>query len=409
MSQLTTITLNQKELKTDDEFRNLIPKLTDEEYVKLETSIKKDKCRDSLITWNDIIVDGHNRYNICKKNNIDFDIVSKDFKNRDEVKLWIIDNQFGRRNLSKYDRSVLALKKKHIISANAKNNQGARTDISQKSVKSIDTQKKLARDANVSHDTIYKVEVIEKFASEDQKDKIRNQTRSINRIFKDITTQQKKENFRRENAKLAEQYVEDPSITIIHGDFNEVCKNFEKDSVDAIITDPPYPKEYIHVWEQLGETAGRLLKPSGFLVTYSGHMYLDRVIHELGKHLDYYWIMSLLHSGPTQLVNPRNMIAEFKPVLVYQKPPCKKLEGPPLGDVIAKCKRDKDFHKWGQGELGVEILMNHFSKPNDLILDPFVGGGTTLSVAKRLKRRAIGIDIDEKCIETTKSRLVRKH
>ena len=409
MSQLTTITLNQKELVIDDEFKSLIPTLTNEEYEQLETSIKEDKCRDSIITWNGTIIDGHNRYDICTRNNIDFDTASKDFETRDEVKLWIINNQFGRRNLTKYDRSVLALKKKNIIAANAKKNQGARTDISQKSVKSIDTQKKLAKDAGVSHDTIYKVEVIERSASEEQKDKIRNQTSTINKIFKDIVRQEKKDKCRRANAELAEQYVEDKSITIVHGDFYEVCKDLEENSVDLIITDPPYPKEYIHVWGQLGETAGRLLKPSGFLVSYSGHIHLDRVMHDLGQHLNFYWILSLLHSGATQLVNPRNVIAEFKPILVYQKAPFKKLEGNPLRDVITKDNRDKDFHEWGQGELGVEILMNHFSKPNDLVLDPFAGGGTTLSVAKRLKRRAIGIDIDEECIETTQSRLVKNH
>ena len=138
-------------------------------------------------------------------------------------------------------------------------------------------------------------------------------------------------------------------------------------------------------------------------------MYLDRVKHDLGQHLNYYWILSLLHSGPTQLVNARNVIAGFKPILLYQKPPFKKLEGSPLRDVITKDNRDKDFHEWGQGELAVEILMNHFSKPNDLVLDTCLGGGTTLLVAKKLKRRAIGIDIDIECIKTTQSRLVKNH
>ncbi len=344
MSQLKTITLNQKELVIDDEFRNLIPTLTNAEYEQLETSIKEDKCRDSIITWNGTIIDGHNRYDICKKNNIDFNTVSKDFKNRDEVKLWIIDNQFGRRNLTKYDRCVLALKKKDIIAANAKNNQGTRTDISQNSVKSIDTQKQLAKDAGVSHNTIYQVEVILKSGTEEQNNKIRNQTSSINKVYKDIARQQRREKFTRENTKRAEQYVEDDAIRIIHGDFYEVCKDFEKDSVDILLTDPPYPLEYIHVWKQLGEIAARVLKPSCFLVAYSGHMYLDRVMHDLGKHLDFYWPLSLLHSGPTQLVNARNVIAGFKPILLYQKPPFKKLEGSPLRDVITKDNRDKDFH-----------------------------------------------------------------
>ena len=84
-----------------------------------------------------------------------------EFPDRDAVKQWIILNQFGRRNLSVYDRSVLALKLKPIIAEKAKANQGTRTDICQKSDKSIDTKKELAKTAGVSHDTIHKVETIQ--------------------------------------------------------------------------------------------------------------------------------------------------------------------------------------------------------------------------------------------------------
>ena len=105
----------------------------------------------------------------------------------------------NKKNLSKYDRSVLALKKKDIISANAKKNQGARIDISGRSVKSIDTQKQLAKDAGVSHDTIYKVEVIERSVSEEQKDKIRNHTSSIHKVYEEIVNQK---NCEKENQDL---------------------------------------------------------------------------------------------------------------------------------------------------------------------------------------------------------------
>ena len=78
---------------------------------------------------------------------------------------WIIKNQFGRRNISAYDRSILALRLKPIIAQQAKSNQGIRTDISQNSVKCVDTQKELAKLAGVSHDTIAKVEKIEALAA----------------------------------------------------------------------------------------------------------------------------------------------------------------------------------------------------------------------------------------------------
>lgn len=91
-------------MKIDKEFKNLIPKLSDEEYRQLEENIIAEGCREALIVWNDILIDGHNRYQVCTKNNIKYETIEKKFDNREEVKMWIIKNQFGRRNLSLYDR-----------------------------------------------------------------------------------------------------------------------------------------------------------------------------------------------------------------------------------------------------------------------------------------------------------------
>ena len=206
-------------------------------------------------------------------------------------------------------------------------------------------------------------------------------------------------------ADIYNQQPPDENIKIWHGDFYELCKDIPDNSVDMVLTDPPYPIEFIHVWSQLGEVAARVLKPSGFLVTYTGHIYLPRVVSDLSKHLDYYWLMSLYHTGANARAHARNMIAEHKPILIYQKPPFKKQETY-LSDVVRNDKADKQYHEWGQGELPVEILMNHFSKPNDLILEPFLGGGTTAAVAKRLSRRCIGIDNDLDAVNTTKAMLI---
>ena len=115
----------------DEELQNLIPALTDEEFKGLEASIIAEGCRDALVVWGDILVDGHNRYRICKEHNLPFKTVQKEFLNRDEVKLWIIDNQLSRRNINAYERTRLALQKEPIIAAMAKENQGMRTDLCQ--------------------------------------------------------------------------------------------------------------------------------------------------------------------------------------------------------------------------------------------------------------------------------------
>ena len=151
----------------DSEFKALIPPLTAEERAELERSLLADGCRDALVLWGDTLIDGHNRYEICTRHSIPFEVVRKEFDSRQSAMEWMILNQFGRRNLPAHERARLALRLKPVIAEKAKENQGERTDICQKSDRSsIDTKQELAKVAGVSHDTIAKVEVIENKAPE---------------------------------------------------------------------------------------------------------------------------------------------------------------------------------------------------------------------------------------------------
>ncbi len=100
-------------LKIDPEFRDLLPPLTEETLTKLEASIVKDGCLDSIKTWQGIIVDGHNRYAICTKRKIGFDTTELDFPDRDAAMDWIDDNQLQRRNLTP-DEFRLALGRQYL-------------------------------------------------------------------------------------------------------------------------------------------------------------------------------------------------------------------------------------------------------------------------------------------------------
>ena len=109
----------------DDEFKNLIPPLTDEEYKGLEDSIVKEGCRDALILWGNTLIDGHNRYEICTKHNIPFKTIEKEFASRDDALLWMIDNQKSRRNLTAFSMGILHSKAIEILSKKAKEKQSA--------------------------------------------------------------------------------------------------------------------------------------------------------------------------------------------------------------------------------------------------------------------------------------------
>ena len=109
-------------IKINEEFKKLIPPLEEDEYKQLESSIKKEGVREPLVLWGDVLVDGHNRKEIADKLKVKYQTSQKQFKDKTEVILWMIDNQLGRRNISKYDRTRLNLKKEDILRPIAERN-----------------------------------------------------------------------------------------------------------------------------------------------------------------------------------------------------------------------------------------------------------------------------------------------
>lgn len=109
-----------EELVIDPEFKSLIPPLQSDEYDNLEASIKIEGCRDAIIKWGQVIVDGHNRFEICQKHKLPFSTRTHGFENREQAKHWIITNQLSRRNLQPIDKIALATKLEEMERAAAK-------------------------------------------------------------------------------------------------------------------------------------------------------------------------------------------------------------------------------------------------------------------------------------------------
>lgn len=179
----------------DKEFQMLIPPLTKEEYDCLEKNIIKEGCRDSLVVWGEILIDGHNRYEICTKHNIPFDTLQIDFESREKAKEWIILNQFGRRNIPAFVRAELALKLKPIIAEKARERmiQGVRSVPHADPVVNLPqgcdkgkTRDELAKIAKTSSKNISKVEKIIEHAPEEVKEQLRRGEMSINRAYNEV-------------------------------------------------------------------------------------------------------------------------------------------------------------------------------------------------------------------------------
>ncbi|MGE8227404.1 plasmid replication/partition related protein [Stenotrophomonas pigmentata] len=100
----------------NEELKAYIDPLTQDEHDALERSLLAEGCRDALVLWGDVLIDGHNRYGICSKHGIPFNTVQNTrFKSMDDVHLWMIEQHLGRRSVSDYQRGVLALRKRDIL------------------------------------------------------------------------------------------------------------------------------------------------------------------------------------------------------------------------------------------------------------------------------------------------------
>lgn len=107
-------------LTIDPAFKALIPPLSSEEREQLEANILRDGCREALVIWDGILIDGHNRYEICTRLGIEFEVNEMEFESRDEAELWMINTQRGRRNLHPLDMVPLMERKRGILERQAK-------------------------------------------------------------------------------------------------------------------------------------------------------------------------------------------------------------------------------------------------------------------------------------------------
>ncbi|HEY0064454.1 MAG TPA: hypothetical protein VGC21_20225, partial [Telluria sp.] len=155
----------------NEELRSFIDPLTHNEYAALERSLLAEGCRDALVLWGEVLIDGHNRYAICSKHNIEFRTVQNtNFASLDDVMLWVIDNHLARRSVSDYQRGVLALRKKDIVAARVAQ-RAAEPEAPAADAPKVpesppwNTREDVAKAARVSSKTISQIERIQKAAT----------------------------------------------------------------------------------------------------------------------------------------------------------------------------------------------------------------------------------------------------
>ncbi len=390
-------------MKIDPEFKALIPALSSQEYGDLELSIIAEGCRDRLVVWNDILLDGHNRYDICMVANIPFKTVQIDLSDRVAAELWILHNQLARRNINAYQRGIIAIQieKRLRPEAERRMKAGKKGDPVQISAQGK-TRVKAATAAGISHDTVAKVKDIEKEATGDEKKQLASNEKSVNAVYKavkDRRTSTKRETKRKEAAAKCRTM----NKQIIVGDFRDHADKIPDGSLSLIFTDPPYDRKAAILFDGLGEFADRKLAEGGSLICYVGQINLSAAMVALQKSLRYWWTICCLHSGKKTLMREYGIRAAWKPILWFVKG-TRDNKQDIVTDVVSG-GQEKEDHKWQQAELEAAYWIEHLTPKDGIVCDPFLGSGTTAIAANSLKRKWIGFEIDPVTAQAASARI----
>jgi pyruvate/2-oxoglutarate dehydrogenase complex dihydrolipoamide acyltransferase (E2) component len=195
------------EIVVNEELKAYIDPMTPDEYEALERSILAEGCRDALVLWGDVLVDGHHRYSVCQKHGLPFQTTQNPrFQSMEDVHLWMIEQHLGRRSVSPFQRGVLALRKREILAARRTRSKEveevraeppvaqAEADADATPVETVaaeaaapapapdplPSREELAREARLSHSQVGLIEKIHKQATEEVVAAVKSGVLSIN-------------------------------------------------------------------------------------------------------------------------------------------------------------------------------------------------------------------------------------
>ena len=163
----------------------------------------------------------------------------------------------------------------------------------------------------------------------------------------------------------------------------------EAGSVDVVFTDPPYPREYLHTWRELGEFAAVALRPGGAVVALSGQSWLPQVLSALDvPDLQYRWCGAVTLPIIATQVMARRVNTGWKPILMYERSggvPAVSWLGTDVAAGPARKQQADQFHEWGQAPEAMDAIAKLVRlRPGQVVVAPFAGGGETALAAWRL-------------------------
>jgi predicted RNA methylase len=428
------------------EIQHRLMPLQPEELRELERSVLEEGIRDPLVVWRKdgqlILVDGHHRYELAKKHGLSFQVVEREFRDLEEALIWVDRNQLGRRNLTDEQRTVVigrlykAVKQNPIL--NLKPFQTDNSDrgenfsplsgphataeaiavqigVSYRTVQNaakfadaVETLQEVSPQAaervlrGEVRDALTNLHLVPKEDLSFVADQIVSGERSIKRAMEKWGALQREKRLKEKMAEALPKQAK--PFELYCCDIRDAHKFVAANSIDIIITDPPYGREHLHLYDALAEFAAHALKEGGLCVVMCGVGCLPKAIEALGRYLNYVWALAYEVIGRNAKLFPLRIINGWKPILYFVKGKLPD-DAPWVFDVIKSPQPEKTDHEWQQNLEAFTELVKRFTHSGMVVCDPFCGTGTTGVAALANGCRFVGLDADSEVLEVARKRL----
>jgi len=383
------------------EIANIFPMMNDDEYRSLSEDIAKNGLINPIVLYEGKILDGRNRYKTCNE----IGVIPKYITYEGDSPLaYVISLNLQRRHLTSSQRAMLALKVLPMLEAEARKRQATHKEGDIYLVEKFPQ----AEEDNKSRDLAADMFQTNAHYVSDAKKIKEEKPELIEKIVAgEMTIQEAKKKIKKDandkaRKSMAEAGALIPSSDKWHVYQDDIRTWKSQHQYDFIITDPPYPKEFLPLWEILAERANEWLKPGGLLIAMSGQSYLDDIYAMMSRHLNYYWTAAYLTLGQPTPLRQVNVNSTWKPLLIFSKG---KYNGKIFGDVFKSDGKDKSFHKWGQSASGMLSIISGVCLPGQYVLDPFCGAGTTGVAALLSGCLFDGVELDREYANISSLRL----
>lgn len=371
----------------------LFPMMSAQEYAGLLEDIRQHGLREPIVvdSKTKTILDGRNRYRACRES---LTVPEFEWYDGDDPTGYVVSLNLHRRHLNESQRAMIAARLANV-------SHGGDRRSHQAASLPLETQEKAAQRLAVSPRTVRAAATVLHEGTPEMIAAVDAGKVTVSKAAKHAKAAKELQALKAAPVDLP------PSCTIEVADIYDGLPGVGDCTVDAIITDPPYGEQALPLYKALGAVASRVLKPGAPCIVLTGQMHLPDVLRELTQTLEYRWTLAYLTpGGQSPQIWPHKVNTFWKPLLWLAKAPAGQM-AEWRGDVIKTPVNDNDkrFHGWGQNITGFTDIVLRFTHQQDVILDPFVGGGTTGAAAVAQNRSFIGFDKEQATVDVARARI----